>query len=252
VPDLDVLSAYWARNRNIIETESEEQIWKYRRRISQVGAERSFKIFAPLVGDKSGRRFLDIACGLGATVRKFADEGWDAQGVDADATMRSLHKELGIRSEIGQIETIKLDGTFDLVQIAHAIYFVSDPLAFLQRVKRHLAEGGVLAVVLADFMASDSLALPSYPHTFFPTTSSMRFLLALAGYRVIVCRALSGSIYLAARPGSAALPRVRPWLIRLGYRTMSLRYALMGRPKLASRRLAKSLISLVQCQRPRT
>ena len=30
------------------------------------------------------RRFLDIGCGLGETVRIFADNGWDAEGVDAD------------------------------------------------------------------------------------------------------------------------------------------------------------------------
>jgi SAM-dependent methyltransferase len=198
-------------------------------------------MFSSLFGDKSRRRFLDVACGLGATVREFADDGWDAEGIDADVTLRRFHEELGIKSQIGQIETVKLAGTFDLIQIAHAIYFVTDPLAFLMRVKCHLAEGGVLAVVLADFMASDDLGLPGYPHSFFPTASSMRYLLARAGYRVIMCRALSGSIYLAARPGTEPLPRVQPWLIRLGYQTKSLRFALMGRPKLVLGRLAKGL-----------
>ena len=252
VPDLEVLSAYWARNRDVSEPGSEGQVWKNRKRISRIGAERSFKMFSPLVGDRSGRRFLDIACGLGATVRRFADDGWDAQGIDADVTMRRFHEGLGIKSQIGQIETVKPSGTFDLIQIAHAIYFVTDPLAFLVRVKCHLTEGGVLAVVLADFLASDDLGLPGYPHSFFPTASSMRYLLAQAGYRVIMCRALSGSIFLAARPGAAPLPRVQPWLIRLGYQTKSLRYALVGRPKLASRRLAKSLISFVRHHHPST
>jgi SAM-dependent methyltransferase len=252
VPDLEVLSAYWARDRNISEPGSEDRVWNNRRRISRIGAERSFRMFAPLLGETSGRRFLDIACGLGATVRKFADHGWDAQGIDADVTMRRLHRELGIKSQIGQIETVKPSGTFDLIQIAHAIYFVTDPLAFLVRVKCHLTEGGVLAVVLADFLASDDLGLPGYPHSFFPTASSMRYLLAQAGYRVIMCRALSGSIFLAARPGAAPLPRVQPWLIRLGYQTKSLRYALVGRPKLASSRLAKSLISFVRRHHPST
>jgi hypothetical protein len=80
----------------------------------------------------------------------------------------------------------------------------------------------------------------------------MKYLLALADYRVVTCRALSGSIYLAARAGAAALPRVRPRLIRLGYETKPLRYAMLGRPKLAMRRLAKRLVSSIQIRRATT
>src|SRR5262249_43964474 len=143
VPDLDILSAYWARNRDVADPESEDRIWDNRRRISRIGAERSFKIFSSFIDRKPGRRFLDIACGLGATVRKFADEGWDAQGIDADPAMRRLHDEFGIKSQIGQIETVRLEGKFDLIQVAHAIYFITDPLRFLRLVRGYLAENGV-------------------------------------------------------------------------------------------------------------
>ncbi len=245
-PNLDLLSAYWSRNRDVARSESEDRVWETRRRISRIGAERSFRILSPFIGSKPGRRFLDIACGLGATVRKFADEGWDAQGIDADPAMRRLHDEFGIRSQIGQVETVRLEGKFDLIQVAHAIYFITEPLRFLGSVKSYLADDGVLAIVLADFMTSDDLSLPGYPHSFFPTASSMRYLLALAGYRVIMCYALSGSIYLVARSGVQAPPPVRPWLIRLGYETKSLRYWLIGWPKLAARRLAKGLISWIR------
>jgi len=244
-PDLDTLSAYWARNRDVADRESEDQIWGNRKSMSQIGAERSFRIFSSLVDRKASRRFLDIACGLGATVRKFHDEGWRAQGIDADPAMRRFHNEFGIESQIGQIETVKLEGKFDLIQVSHAIYFIANPLRFLLLLKGYLAEKGVLAIVLADFMASDDHGMPGYPHSFFPTASSMRYLLALAGYRVTMCRALSGSLYLAAQPGPVALPRVHSWLIWLGYRTKSLRYAMIGRPKLAARGFAKAVLTKV-------
>lgn len=245
-PNLNLLSAYWSRNRDVADRESEDRIWEYRRRISGIGAERSFRILSPLVGSRPGRRFLDIACGLGATVRAFADHGWDAQGIDADPAMRRPHDAFGIRSQIGQIETVKLEGKFDLIQVAHAIYFITNPLRFLASVRSYLADDGVLAIVLADFMASEDPSLPGYPHSFFPTASSMQYLLATAGYRVIMCRVTSGSIYLVARPGAQVPSPVRPWLIRLGYETKSLRYWLIGRPKLAAKRVAKGLISRIR------
>jgi SAM-dependent methyltransferase len=251
LPDLDILSAYWARNRDVTDVESEKLVWDTRRRISRIGAERSFRIYSPLFPPRPGRRFLDIACGLGATVGKFADEGWDAQGIDADPAMHRFHQEFCIRSQIGQIETVRIEGKFDLIQVAHAIYFISDPLRFLSLVRGHLAENGILAIVLADFMASDDLSLPGYPHSFFPTASSMRYLLARAGYLVISCRKLSGSIYLAARPGAREVPGVQARMIKLGYETKALRYALFGKPKLAARRLAKRLISLIGRWAPR-
>jgi len=243
VPELGVLSALWESNRDIAEGDRarEEQIWQERRRISRIGAERSFKLFSPLRKETSGR-FLDIACGLGATVRKFADNGWEASGIDADPTMRRFHDELRIQSQIGQIETVKLQGKFDLIQIAHAIYFITDPKRFLCSLKDALTEDGLLCIVLANFMAAEDLSLPGYPHTFFPTASSMRYLLALAGYRNVMCRATSGSVFLAARLGQGPLPQVFPRLIRLGYQTKNLRYALLGKPNLWLREGAKSFL----------
>ena len=243
MPELSILSALWESNRDIATSDQprEEQIWKERRRISRIGAERSFRIFSPLRNGASGR-FLDIACGLGATVHKFADQGWEASGVDADPTMRRFHDEFGIRSQIGQIETVELDGKFDLIQVAHAIYFISDPMGFLRSLQGALNEDGLLCIVLADFMSSDDLSLPGYPHSFFPTAASMNYLLALAGYRNVMRRALSGSIYLAARPGQGPLPRVRARLIRLGYQTKKFRYALFGRPNLWLRKVVKGLL----------
>jgi SAM-dependent methyltransferase len=243
VPELGVLSALWESNRDIAEGNRarEEQIWQERRRISRLGAVRSFKLLSPLHQGTPGR-FLDIACGLGATVREFEDHGWDAYGVDADPTMRRFHDELKIQSQIGQIETIELGSKFDLIQIAHAIYFITDPMRFLRSLKDALTENGLLCIVLANFMAAEDLSLPGYPHTFFPTASSMRYLLTLAGYRIVICRATSGSVYLAARLGQGPLPHVYTRLIRWGYQTKKLRYALLGKPNLQLRRVAKSLL----------
>ena len=246
-PDLSILSELWQQNRADADLDPVRQaaVWRFRQTISRKGARRSFATFAPLHQGPPGR-MLDIACGLGETVKCFADRGWDALGVDADANVRRFHQDLGIQSRIGQIEQVPVEGKFDLIQIAHAIYFITEPRRFLDQVKQRLQPDGLFCIVLADFMANDDIGLPTYHHSFFPTGASMRYLLAASGFRVCLLRHQSGSIYIAARPGAGSLPNVHPGLIRLGYRSKRLRFALLGRPKLWLRGLARAALRMVR------
>jgi len=243
-PDLAVLQQVWATNRTdeCLSPEAREQAWSYRRRVSRIGAARSFRLFAPLAARPKGR-FLDIGCGLGDTVKVFADHGWDAEGIDADPTTAPFHREFAIKARIGQIEQLAVDGNYDIIHIAHAIYFVTDPMNFIRAVRERLAPDGVFCVVLADFMANADGSLSSSGHTFYPTGASMRYALAIAGFETVMSKHLSGSIYLAARRADAPkLPAVHPAATLLLHRTKPLRYAVIGRPYLALRRLAARLL----------
>lgn len=243
-PEIGVLQRIWAVNRadECRTANARKELWAYRRAISRVGAARSFRLFAPLAA-KHGGHFLDIACGLGDTVRIFADNGWEAEGIDADPTTANFHRELGIRARIGAFEQAELQGSYDIIHIAHAVYFVTNPMDFLRGVRARLAPGGLFCIVLADFMATADANLPSYVHTFFPTGASMRYALALAGFDVVLNKRQSGSIYIAARPAPApSTPRISPAAILLLYRTKALRHAALGRPYLALRRIAKRLL----------
>lgn len=247
MPDLNVLARVWETNRDFSEADRdrEEEIWRYRKAISEKGARRSYDFFSPLYGKKPGR-FIDIGCGLGETVRLFAERGWDALGVDADATMRRFHEAIHIKSKIGQIETLTLEDNFDIIHTAHAIYFVTNVRAFIASLRGRLAENGLLCVVLADFLSSDDPGLPGYSHSFYPTASSVRYLLALEGFQVVACRKQSGSIFMAARRVAGPLPKVHPWLIRLGHESKPLRYALFGRPMIFLKSIVKRALSIAR------
>ena len=242
-PRLRQLADLWNRNQHeaITDSAQAETVWRQRQALSQIGAERSYRIFAKHHGGPPGR-FLDIACGLGEAVALFARRGWQAQGIDADPSVQPFHRRLGIGSEIGQIETAVIEGRFDIIQIAHAIYFITEPLRFLKSLHERLSPNGLLCIVLADFMAAEDLSLPSRVHSFFPTARSMRYLLALAGFKISLARSLSGSIYIAARPGRASPPPIHSWLIRAGYQSKRLRYLLFGQPKLYLHRIGKRLV----------
>jgi SAM-dependent methyltransferase len=242
-PHLPVLQKVWLEHKSTpgLTVDELKYAWADRRSAARAIAARSFKIFAPLA--KSTGRFLDIACGFGETVRTFAERGWHADGIDADSSIAHMHRELGIRVRYGQIEEMHLDAEYQMIHIAHAIYFITDPMRFLGEVRKRLAAEGVFCVVLSDFFAHHDASLPSYVHTFFPTAASMRYALALAGFEPIVSKRLSGSIYIAALPGSVTkLPFVSPARTHLLFRSKTLRYALVGRPYLALRRAAKFVI----------
>ncbi len=180
-------------------------------------------------------------------MRIFDDNGWDAEGIDADPSTARFHRELAIRASIGQFEQLEAVTGYDLIHIGHAVYFITDPMSFIRSVHARLAPGGLFCIVLADFMASADAGLPSYTHTFFPTDASMRYALALAGFEVVLRKTVSSSIYIAARPASVPrLPTVWPARILLLYRTKSVRHTVLGRPYLALRQLAKRLLAVTR------
>ncbi|MCF2524439.1 class I SAM-dependent methyltransferase [Bradyrhizobium sp. G127] len=244
-PSPELLAFFWNRDRqdklhaNLLT----DDVWDTRRAAARRNAERTFDVFTALHDRKPGR-FLDIACGLGEAVKYFSDRGWDAQGVDVDPALKRHHDEIGIRSAIGPIETATIDGTFDIIHVSHAIYFITNPDALLKRLRQSLKPGGLLCVVISNFLANEDTSLPGYAHSFWPTGASLEYALALAGYKTVLNHRKSGSIYVAAREGEADLLYAYPSLTHLAYQTKTLRYTLIGRPKLLMHRVAKKILSI--------
>lgn len=240
-PDLRVLARVWEANRTGDDPAKAAALWTERRRIARLGGERALGFYGPLAARRPGR-FLDIGCGLGLTVRAFADAGWEALGIDADPATRPFHEEFGIASRIGQVETLDLEGGWDIVHCAHAIYFVTDPMGLLRRLRALLAPDGLLAITVADFLVSENAGGPHYAHSFYPTGRSTAYAITLAGFRIVATTRIRNSVFIAARIGEGAPPAVSPWLIRIGHLTQPLRYRLVGRPMASLRGLAKRLL----------
>jgi SAM-dependent methyltransferase len=238
-----VLECHWQADR-LVEGSEEivKAVWQRRLEMSQAGAERSYRVFAPLYRGAPGR-FLDIACGLGVTVRKFKDCGWQAEGIDLDASTKRFHDMHGLPTRIGRFENDSLANRYEMIHIAHAIYFITEPAAFLRRVRTQLADDGIFAVVISDFLAAHASGGPNYAHTFYPCGESMRYALAAAGLSSVLRRTIGGDIYIAAKPAPVKHPSINTTWIYWKYRTKNMRFAAIGRPYLGARRLAKRLLS---------
>lgn len=243
-PDIELLSKAWeaSRNEGPSDFNPDAPIWVQRRLDAQVHARRSFGMFAPLAGKSDPGSFLDIACGMGETVRMFQQHGWRAEGIDADPNMQRLHQHIGITSHIGQIERVALSRPYDVIHIAHAIYFITEPMRFLRTVRTHLKPDGLFCIVISNLLASYASSQPSYVHSFYPTDSSLRFALASAGLQTVASRYAAGSIYIAAKPAEVTRSSVNVRYIYWKYRTQAVRLALIGRPYLKIRRMLKKLL----------
>lgn len=249
-PTLPELQAFWDRNRVELPASSDpEVIWQRRYRESWVWANRTWDFVSPFL-QPGMKRFLDIACGLGTTVKLFQDKGWQAEGIDADPSTRVYHEKAGIRCMIGQVEQFKYEERYDVICIAHAIYFMTDPLGFVRRIKGMLQPGGMFIVVLSNLLSSGSEGSPLYAHTWFSTGESLAYTLEQEGFRILKSERIGGSTLVLATPvklGDAPAQRtsVNFLKIYLLHRTHELRYALYGRPRrwLADK-VKKVLISL--------
>lgn len=195
---------------------------------SRRGSLSIYRAFAPLI---TGKSVLDIGCGYGHLVRYFADAGWEAFGIDPTSCHKAVHEKLGIRTAVVQAENFVPDQMYDVVFSCYAIYFVPDPLRYLITIRSYLPPGGRLCLVVSDFLSSLDPGLPSYVHTFYPTSESLTYLLARSGFRVITFwRRRSSHYFIAVPADDVEVPSIPIRRIKVLYRTKRLRYQLIGKP----------------------
>ena len=223
------LQVYWEKNR--VEEGSFEvtgEVWSQRLADSEVWGQRTYEFVHPWV-QSPGRRFLDIGCGLGGTVACFAAHGWQASGLDPDPNTKPFHERQGIDTTIGRIEEAALRGPYDVICVAHAIYFIEDPKDFTRRMRELLPGDGLFVVVCSHLFSPLNVGRPGFAHTWYPTRHSLLYLLEQEGFELVARRTMKGSDLLLFRPAEPRRPTGRPWSALFAHRTQLLRYHTMGR-----------------------
>jgi SAM-dependent methyltransferase len=234
-PTLTELQAYWDQNRvETSERKITEEVWQARQAQDVLWAGRVYDFVKPFTTpDQSS--YLDIACGLGATVEYFQERGWRAEGIDADPNTKEFHLKRNIRSRIGQIENIEELIKFDLISVCHAIYFITEPLRFISRVKALLKPKGMFLVIVSDFSSTLSAGQPGFAHTWYPNQQSLKFLLSQEGFEIIFSKKIRGSILILSRTTTVDTPsqvKSRPLFAYLMHLSQQARYRYLGKPGL--------------------
>ncbi len=245
-PTLAELQAYWDQNRvETSERKITDEVWQARQAQDMLWAKRAYDFVTPHVVTAQ-HAYLDVACGLGATVECFQSHGWDAEGIDADPNTKEFHLKRNIRSRIGQIENIEELIKFDLISICHAIYFITDPLNFIRQVKRLLNQRGLFLVILSDFTSNLSSGQPGFAHTWYPTEYSLRVLLRQEGFAIVNTKKIRGSILMlatAAKQDPSRSSAVRVCWTYIAHLSQRARYRYIGQPFLSLVRLARRILN---------
>lgn len=228
-PSRSSLQAYWERNRVEESTfRVTEDVWSRRLNESRIWGERTYEFVKPWASVPTGR-FLDIGCGLGGTVSVFAEHGWQAGGLDPDPNTKAFHERQNIQTQIGRIDEVELAPPYEVICMAHAIYFVDEPREFLERVRDLLSPGGLFVVVNTHLFSSMNVGRPGLPHTWYPTRHSCVCLFGQAGFQLIADKSVRGSDMLLFQTASTAR-RVsgHPWQAWLLHKSQIPRYRTIG------------------------
>ncbi len=102
--------------------------------------------------------FLDVGCGVGFLADFVKKQmKWDACGIDpspAAAEGRKLFGDFIFTSDIADLHKNE-SRTFDIVYASEVVEHVEDPLAFIQLLRRHLSDNGVLVLTTPDAASID-------------------------------------------------------------------------------------------------
>ncbi|WP_460184437.1 class I SAM-dependent methyltransferase [Thermopirellula anaerolimosa] len=164
----------------------------------------------------TARSVLDIGCGNGSHLRRFAEIGWRAVGVDSDARAIEAVRTNGMEAIEGtSSHAVDHFGkeSFDIITAFHVLEHVIDPRQFLNDVGNLLRPDGLFAgaVPVADGFFARALhsrwvAFTEAPrHIFVPSRCGLRMLLCTAFSDVVIHR--ESIINIAAVSALSILPR---------------------------------------------
>jgi SAM-dependent methyltransferase len=138
----------------------------------------------------SGRRLLDVGCGLGFSLLAARDAGFEALGLDPLGP-EDPDQRPGRRILRGTLETFSDPGPFDLISMVDVIEHVRDPIAALRRAGELLAPGGVLLIATNDSSSFGARVLGSRwmhyhrAHLWFFTPRTLAAIVERAGLEVV-------------------------------------------------------------------
>lgn len=165
-------------------------------------------------------RLLDFGCGGGGYLDRMHRQGWNVVGVDASpAVAEQVRREFGLTVHVGTLPHPELaPESFDVVTMWHSLEHVHRPLSVLRAARQLLAPGGQLLLAAPNIASQPfrwfgpqwfALDLPRHLLHFTPST--IRAMLAEAGYGGIEVRTIRHSDWLRSSARSAAATPHATW-----------------------------------------
>ena len=135
---------------------------------------------------------LDIGCGSGGFLAEMKARGWDARGVELDATAASRGREAGLDIFAGTIEAAHYpSASFDYVRSRHSFEHIHNSREVLREIRRITKPGGALFIEIPNAASLTARIFRGYwwylcppVHTFGYSPATLSTLLTQEGFRV--------------------------------------------------------------------
>jgi SAM-dependent methyltransferase len=132
---------------------------------------RRIAIVTRMAGFGHGRRLLDVGCGEGTFLQAARKRGWETVGIELNsAPARRLGLEV-----FSTLDECADGAPFDCVTLWHSLEHMQDPGAVIARIRRIVADNGLILIAVPDFEGWQSttfgsnwlhLDLPRHLHHF--------------------------------------------------------------------------------------
>ena len=118
---------------------------------------RRIALVTKMAGSGRGRRLLDIGCGEGTFLQAAKECGWEAIGTELNSTS-GRQRGLEVFSSLDECAG---RGPFDCITLWHSLEHMQDPWAVIGRIRRLVAEDGLVLIAVPDFEGLQSKAFGS-------------------------------------------------------------------------------------------
>ncbi|HWZ83743.1 MAG TPA: class I SAM-dependent methyltransferase [Terriglobales bacterium] len=108
---------------------------------------RRIALVTKMAGPGRGRRLLDIGCGEGTFLEVAGKHGWQVVGTELNSAP-AQRAGLEVFNTLDECES---RGPFDCVTLWHSLEHMPDPWAVITRIRRLVAQDGVLLIAVPDF-----------------------------------------------------------------------------------------------------
>ena len=93
-------------------------------------------------------RLLDIGCGMGWSLEKYVDAGYNASGIDVSSFAVEKVRAQGLQAEVHDLERQPLTGEYEILVALEVLEHLADPLSVLLQMKEVLTDSGRIVVSL--------------------------------------------------------------------------------------------------------
>lgn len=117
----------------------------------------------PIAAARGGGRFLDVGCGSGWVAEMFANEGWQAEGIELTEIGCEETAARGVTAHQGTINSVDLPAeSFDTILFFHCLEHTVDPRNDLRRAIGLLKPGGQMLVAVPNFSSWEARHYGTY------------------------------------------------------------------------------------------